>query len=272
MTPNYAWGWIPNLSGKASEKERIKYILSNADNIAGISIVSDMTYEVSNDAFDTKIVLHIQDCAGLCKIEYEGALDIQSALKIESLWRSFRKIFDGCSNTCCNCTAMDYLYFPKSDGKSDGKIHAIYMEEAKDEYEGLIRLFLENIESISDFCARVSNDPYFIDDLPGKTKKNWKTLIDRVTESQSKCRSDYTYFKRFLSFYATKFSSDYIKEQTDHMSSRVEKAQIAIDDTLQKLSSVYNNNHINTAIKSARFAEVAAIVSMISLIITAFGL
>lgn len=274
MISTSAWGWIPNLSGVVSVESRLNDVLSKTDlkNLK-IKLISDRTYIVVSNDFDKDITIDVVDDKGLCKINYQYDDDKydETIIAVESLWRSFRRIFDGCSNTSCNCTAMASLYHP---GKKQGMIHA---DVAKDEYHGLARMFLENIEAITDSCYYIfsTNDPRIGLSINDNTW--WRIAMDQTIRSDSLYRSDYVYFKRFMVFYSSKFTQEEYNEYLDHMSSRVEKVQIAIDDACGKLSSKHDADSLTIALKSlkeakwsALFAAIAAIAALLSIIVPMF--
>jgi hypothetical protein len=104
------WGWVPNLSGKGKICSPGKI----SDEIERrIKANYRYTYTYDGESKITasgklgKVEINIHDKNGICSleiIENNAEYDIR-----EKVWEEFRTMLDACSNSVCDCSAMNKL-------------------------------------------------------------------------------------------------------------------------------------------------------------------
>jgi hypothetical protein len=227
-------GWVPNIGGRACAPEKIesKIRRMNADPREGYVFSFDHYPSeeriVAVHASRGTVEIKILDEGGLCSLCIKHAKMRMNAtaerIWLGEVWKEFRRIMDGCSNTACDCTSMSPIFIGQSsgDGAPYGK-PSIHKEMAEK--------FIETIERDTDVGNHIINP--LIDNNKRKTLEDWKNLWDRSKELYNRIESNRLYFERFVEIYWVMFVPEEADNLRKIMAARYEKARIIYDDTMR---------------------------------------
>ena len=145
------WGWVPNIPGTICSGNEVKdKILRKKYGMYTYTYDSPKSeITAASDKLGT-VVIKIRDEGGICSLEIKESRGMEYDIRDE-VWIEFRKMLDGCSDTVCNCDAMDQL---ADAGESEAE-------------QAIAKAFIESMETTFDAC-RIMNEP--------KTREGWKKL------------------------------------------------------------------------------------------------
>ncbi|MCL2786297.1 MAG: hypothetical protein FWD81_03645 [Methanomassiliicoccaceae archaeon] len=172
------------------------------------SFIGDDAWDITASCEWGTIAIKILDERGICSITPDDNME-KTSLN-EKLWKEFRKILDGCSDTPADCTAMRLL---------------MTMDKGSVE-ETIANAFIDAMESTSDSGRHV------IGKNPTESLKQWKRKTELTMNLYNIPRSNYMYFRRFMQIYSKELMA--VKSDLDEiMKSRYEKAVIVADHNLR---------------------------------------
>ena len=231
MSFDNIYGWVPNIRGDVCHPAKVKSKIEEAVSVCPIGegsaldtfceydyVVSGNKITVSNDSCGI-VEINIINEGGLCSIniiENRIKTEMGTRVWIGEVWKGFRKMTDGCSDTVCDCTAMN----------------PIYLGPGESLYEKIADVFLETIEHETDFANRIVGR--LIKEKNKKTLERWETLWNKSRNLQNISNANRLYFRRFLDIYGEEFSPERVDELNMMMDAWCEKARIAYEDNMRE--------------------------------------
>ncbi|AIZ57210.1 hypothetical protein Mpt1_c13490 [Candidatus Methanoplasma termitum] len=232
MSVENIYGWVPNIRGNVCNPANIKSKIDEAslsypkrENTSVLNIFCEYEYDisgnkivVSNDLCGT-VEINILHEGGLCSLNITKNKiknDKGTKVWIAEVWRGFREMIDGCSDTVCDCTAMV----------------PIYLNPGESLYEKIAEVFIETIEHETDFANRIVGR--IIREKNTKTTSGWETLWNKSRNLQNVSNANQLYFRRFLDIYRNEFTPQRVDELNRMMNAWCDKAKIAYDDNMRE--------------------------------------
>ncbi|MCL2317875.1 MAG: hypothetical protein FWC44_02305 [Methanomassiliicoccaceae archaeon] len=234
MSSSKIYGWIPNIEGKVCSPERVRSKFAAVEELYNSDKEAykkeyEQTYAcdgsgkritISHEQYGT-VVIEALDKDGLCSIEItERKKDDAMATEVwvSKVWKEFRKIMDGCSNTLCDCTAMVPIYLEESEKTS---VH-----------EKIAETFIDALEQLSD------GGNYILEpEISGPSPKNliiWSGMAERSMKFSNIAKSNILYFDRFMDMYKDEFGKKAAKEYRKIMNSMGENARMIYESNMRK--------------------------------------
>ncbi|MDR0778711.1 MAG: hypothetical protein LBE48_04665 [Methanomassiliicoccaceae archaeon] len=234
-------GWVPNIGGRACSPDKV----GSKIRVINTECRNEYVFSFDHDRSVTKITarhasrgtveINILDDGGVCSLCIKHAkISVNADVErvwIGEVWKEFRRILDGCSNTVADCTAMFPICvdpFPDLPSR-DAPPPSIHKEIAVK--------FIETIERDTDAGNHIIYP--IINNAKIKTLEDWKSLWDKSKELYNRTRSNRLYFERFMEIYWVVFVPEEADNLHKMMDARYEKASIIYDDSMRKTEFGY---------------------------------
>ncbi len=227
-TDKKVYGWIPNISGRATEPVAVRGKIGlfgdkfdssekyRTDSRYSFRYESDSNRviitkkaEYKSDGSPDMVTVHLIDGKGLCVIDEEGLINWRLAT---APWKELRYLLDGCKGTVCDFPAADNLV------KADDEECAL--RQIAEQYIG----FIEN----------ETDDRKFI-----RLRRIVSLRVFSDNRSRSRIESCRLYLECLMHHYPDVFSGDVLRENEFILRERLEKFNIVAGNREKKFRSAW---------------------------------
>ncbi|MCL2148466.1 MAG: hypothetical protein FWH47_03910 [Methanomassiliicoccaceae archaeon] len=235
------WGWVPNISGDVCAPSNVEQVIKKNEGKREFLYEYRSRNKVVVSTPWGKVNIDICDdgrgMCSLCIAETEVESDMTTEVRLQKVWKEFRKMLDSCSDEICDCIAMN---------------QPIWSDATRIE-QSIADAFVSMMEEISDAGAYI---PINFVEGP-ETPEHWAYRMGEAIKVCNIAKINHLYGVRFMEIYIDKFEVSRRVAIKKIMDTRRLKAE-TIYEAVTRLSEVRFKKHsndvstlsLNTAVES----------------------